>query len=217
MATVTIHLHGHLKKFGDSFTLEIDTPREAIAALMRQVEGFREALRQGAYKFIRGARHGGFLMDIGHTTCTIGKCQELHLVPVVKGSGRVGAIIGIVLGVALIAIGGWAILGPTGAIAAAGSAGTTLGAALGTTVIWGISAGAFIGAGIGLTLAGISGLLASKVAGDYDQNNDADKRESFLFSGAVNSSAQGVPVPLVFGQHLTGSVVVSTGLSSERI
>jgi len=216
MATVTIHLHGHLKKFGDSFTLEIDTPREAIAALMRQVDGFREALRQGAYKFIRGARHGGFLMDIGHTTCTIGKCQELHLVPVVKGSGRVGAIIGIVLGVALISVGLFFTLGPL-----AGAIGSTtalnLGTALATNVIWGISAGAFIGAGIGLTLAGVSGLLASKVAGDYDQNNDADKRESFLFSGAVNSSAQGVPVPLVFGQHLTGSVVVSTGLSSERI
>lgn len=44
-----------------------------------------------------------------------------------------------------------------------------------------------------------------------------DENPSFLFNGAVNVVEQGYPVPLVYGKHMVGSVVVSAGISVEDI
>ena len=44
-----------------------------------------------------------------------------------------------------------------------------------------------------------------------------DDRPSFLFNGVTNNSQQGGPVPLVFGTHLVGSVVINAGLNAEDI
>lgn len=44
-----------------------------------------------------------------------------------------------------------------------------------------------------------------------------DERPSFLYNGAVNITEQGYPVPLVYGIHTTGSIVVSAGVTVEQI
>lgn len=45
----------------------------------------------------------------------------------------------------------------------------------------------------------------------------ADDKASFIFDGAVNSPAQGLPVPLVYGRVRTGSVVASAGISTSDV
>jgi predicted phage tail protein len=45
----------------------------------------------------------------------------------------------------------------------------------------------------------------------------ADARPSFLFNGAVNVVDQGYAVPIVYGIHSTGSIVVSAGVTVAQI
>jgi len=52
---------------------------------------------------------------------------------------------------------------------------------------------------------------------DTSQGNPTDARPSFLFNGAVNVVEQGYPVPLVYGIHTTGSVVVSVGVDVAEL
>lgn len=44
-----------------------------------------------------------------------------------------------------------------------------------------------------------------------------DRKESLLFGSGENVTAQEGPVPVVFGEFVTGSVVISSGLSTEEI
>ncbi len=48
-------------------------------------------------------------------------------------------------------------------------------------------------------------------------NNPVAQRPSFLFNGSTNTSEQGSPVPLVYGQMRTGSVLISVGVQTENI
>lgn len=45
----TIHLHGHLSKFGNEFKLNVNTPAAAIHLLAVQLKDFTTALHQGSY------------------------------------------------------------------------------------------------------------------------------------------------------------------------
>jgi predicted phage tail protein len=44
-----------------------------------------------------------------------------------------------------------------------------------------------------------------------------DTKASFLFGSGENVTVQGVPVPVVFGEFVVGSVVISAGLSTEEL
>ena len=49
---------------------------------------------------------------------------------------------------------------------------------------------------------------------DSDPRNNAD---NFSFSGVQNVSREGIPVPVAYGEVITGSVVISAGLNVEEI
>lgn len=50
-----------------------------------------------------------------------------------------------------------------------------------------------------------------------DGSESADNQPSFIFNGAVNVVEEGYPVPLVYGEVLTGSVVISVDYQNEDI
>lgn len=58
-------------------------------------------------------------------------------------------------------------------------------------------------------LWGVSMLFFSPPAAE----KGADKSESYMFSGAENTTAQGAAVPVIYGRCFVGSVVISAGLS----
>lgn len=72
-----------------------------------------------------------------------------------------------------------------------------------------------------VAISWVLGSIAQKVAPKPDtsinQKGPVDQRPSFLFNGPVNVTAPGYPVPLVYGQHRVGSVVISAGATSEQI
>lgn len=203
----TIVLHGLLgARFGSSFDLDVRSPVEAVRALIVQVRGFRQALRDGHYKVVAARPTISESLDLDGLQLRLGRARELHFVPVIAGSGNGWGKV--LAGVAII---GLAIAAPY----ALGFAGTVAGA-LGTTAFAGINFGSIAAVGASIALTGAAQLLSPspKLAGG---RAETDRRESFLFGSADNVTAQGVPVPLVFGEFFTGSVVVSAGLSTEEI
>jgi predicted phage tail protein len=49
------------------------------------------------------------------------------------------------------------------------------------------------------------------------RGREAARLESFSFSGIVNTSQQGMPVPIVYGRVFTGSAVLSSGLDVAQL
>ena len=43
------------------------------------------------------------------------------------------------------------------------------------------------------------------------------KRESYSISGIVNTSMQGIPVPVIYGEIIVGSALISLGIKTEDI
>jgi len=140
----------------------------------------------------------------------LGRNNEIHIVPVIAGSASSWGKI--LTGVAII---GLAIAAPY----ALGLAGGGLSAALGTSAIGVAGIGTFgqiAGLGAAIALGGVAQMLspAPTLAGG---TASVDTKASFLFGSADNVTQQGVPVPLVFGEFVTGSVVISVGLSTEEL
>jgi predicted phage tail protein len=123
--------------------------------------------------------------------------EELHhpagaapisFVPVVAGAGAVGRIIA---GIALIAL---AIFVPLG-----------------------IFALPVLSLGVSLTLGGVAQLLTPVPKVPQGADNQDDPRKSYSFSGIQNTSRAGTPVPIVYGETLVGSVVISAGIDTVQV
>lgn len=67
--------------------------------------------------------------------------------------------------------------------------------------------------GAGLILGGAVQLLSPQ---RNRSGSQADKETSYAFNGPVNVTSPGGPVPLIIGRMIVGSVVVSSGLSTDE-
>lgn len=186
-----IILHGSLAHFGERFSLDVRDPAEAVRALTTQIKGFREAVEAGSWHVIRGPLEDGESLNEEGLTVGLGNQNEIHILPAIEGAGGdgVGKVIG---GIALVA----------------------------ASFIPGLNvavAGALFSAGVSMSLGGVSMMLAPSPDSNYDDRESPDQRPSFLFDGPVNTSTQGLPVPVVYGRIKTGSVVVSAGMTSEEL
>lgn len=196
----TVMLYGFLgRQFGRVHRYDVKTPAEAVRALSVTLQGFRQALVDGgAYQVLIGGKS-----DIGREQLCdpVSGRETIRIIPVVAGAGRgLGQVI---LGAAMVMAApyaaGW-VLGNTSMV------GLAVGIANYAPVI-----------GMSLVLGGVSQMLfAPKGAG-----SPADRPEnapSYAFDGAVNTAAQGNPVPVLYGGPLiVGSQVISAGLSVEQI
>jgi predicted phage tail protein len=50
-----------------------------------------------------------------------------------------------------------------------------------------------------------------------ERGKEAARLESFSFSSIVNTSQQGMPVPIVYGRAFVGSAVLSSGLDVAQL
>ena len=117
--------------------------------------------------------------------------------PAIAGSKR-GGLLKIVLGAVLVG----AAFALSGGMLAAPIAGV-LGQA-------GFTYGSLAMLGLATAVVGVSSLLAPEEKAN-------EKNDSFLFSGPGNTSEQGVAIPLVYGEVITGGVFVSGGLEIEKL
>lgn len=193
----SIHLHGSLgEQFGPLFKLDVATAGEAIRALHVNLEGFGDALKDGAFEIVRGETIDSFHLDLEDVMGFRLGSKDLHIVPVVAGSKR-GGLVKTILGVALI---GAAVFFSGGALAA------PIGGASG--LLGGFTYGNLALVGLAVTLAGVSKLLTP--------SNSATSGNSNLFSVSTTSE-EGVAVPLVYGRYMAQPILISAGLSIERV
>ena len=74
---------------------------------------------------------------------------------------------------------------------------------------------ALIGAGASLVVGGVIQMLTPTPSLDRDRDGP-NNRPSYNFNGPVNTSAQGNPVPVLYGRMMVGSYVVSGGIYNEE-
>lgn len=206
-----IKVYGKLAKhLGQrSFKAAVKSPAEAIRFLLANFPSLRGVMSEGEYQVTVG-RLGLQLADEPMQLHYPTAPQEaIRIVPVVGGAGSgTGQILA---GVGLIAAA--ILLGPVGG----GFLG--LGAnVLGSTFTLGASASLAIGAiGSALVLGGVSQLLTPTSTISSGTDSATDPKRSYSFSGIQNVSRQGVPVPVIYGEVLTGSVIISAGINTEEV
>lgn len=196
-----IHLYGLLaEKYGDTIKLDVATAAEAIRALSANFPEILADFRAGSWHVVRGqdVDTGMSLEESDLATFNLGK-GDLHILPYVAGSKR-GGLLKIILGVALVGFGFFM----------GGFAAPIFGSATG--VLSGITYGHMMIFGAAMALGGASQLLAPE-----NKSSEGDKESSFTMSGPGNTYDQGYPVPLVYGEVITGSVMISAGIDVEKI
>lgn len=70
-----------------------------------------------------------------------------------------------------------------------------------------------------IAITAVSALLAPSphVGANTGGGDRPDNKASYVFDGAVNTSAQGNPVPVGYGRLMVGSQVLYAGLATEQI
>ena len=202
-----IRLYGHLAEHCGQKVFEAvaRTPAEAIRFLLCNFPELRSIMNAGHYTVAVG-RH---TLELGESpqqlTYPLMADDDIRIIPVVTGANILRNLAFIALGAVLIgtalATGGASLgFGATGFTAAAGSSGTVVAAAAAGNI------------GIGLALTGVAGLLSPTIAAP---DIDNDPRNNNSFSGVQNTSREGIPVPVAYGEVIVGSVVISAGLNVE--
>ncbi len=67
--------------------------------------------------------------------------------------------------------------------------------------------------GTSLALTGVSEMLFPLP----DNDMEGDPRISFSFTGLQNTSRAGTPVPICYGEIITGSVVISADITTDEV
>jgi predicted phage tail protein len=132
--------------------------------------------------------------------------EDIHIVPVISGAGR-GGLGKVLLGAALI---GAAFFVPNGLMLSKGI-GTGFGFAKA-----GVLAKSLVYVGASLVLQGVSEMLFP-VPKPKEFNSEQDPQLSYSFSGTQNTSRAGTPVPIVYGEIVTGSVVISGAIDTQQV
>jgi predicted phage tail protein len=189
----TIRIYGRLAKFLKRrvFRAEVASAAEAVRFLLANFPQLEPELAKGHYR----VSVGGYDLAENELHAPAGQ-QEIKIIPVVAGAGAVGRIIG---GVALLAA---AIFIP-GFAAWAGPTAFSL----------------IVGVGASLVLGGVSQLLTPvpTMSSGSTADTSKDPRKSYSFSGIQNTSRQGLPVPICYGEVLIGSVVISAGIDIDQV
>ena len=125
--------------------------------------------------------------------------EDIRIIPIVGGAGGNG-LGRFLLGAAMI-----------GAAFIPGLQGISIGTFGGTPIAVSQIVGTI---GASLALQGIAQMLTP--VPDIPER-EQDPRLSFNFSGIQNTSRAGVAVPVIYGQVLTGSVVISAGIETAQV
>ena len=194
-----IKLYGDLAEFVGvkEIETEVHTVADAVKCLIGNYPNAENYMMDKYYKVIVNEKPKT-LEELHFPTGQ----SDIKIVPVISGRGRgLGSIL---LGAVFI---GASFLFPGAGM-------------FGTTSLFGAAAGTGAGTFIGTALSGIG---ASLIIGGVSQMitpvPDAPSEEtpnSFQFNSPINTSIAGLPVPILFGERIVGSVVISAGINVVR-
>ena len=209
-----VKVYGALRKrLGQCrFELEAATPAQAIKALCVNFPGLDKWLidseKDGVGYRVTVSKEKATEQDVSPLIVPWSEKDVFSITPVIAGAGRgLGQILA---GIALVAV---AVAAPgVGLIAAKGGFAVVPGA---TGLAAGLAAAAG-NIGIGLVFMGIAQTLSPQPSLDSTLDESA-QLESFSFSNVVNTSKQGLPVPIAYGRVFVGSAIISSGLDVDEV
>lgn len=193
-----IRVYGRLAKFlgRRKFMAAVDSAAEAVRFLLANFPQLEQHMIDQHYRVSVGS------YDLGEDELHDPAGQQMiKITPVIVGAGAVGRIIA---GVALI---GLSFIPGIGALAVS----------------------LMVGVGASLALGGVASLLTPTPGiAPVGQGNaftpqtttretELDPQKSYSFSGIQNTSRQGTPVPLIYGETIVGSVVISAGIDTVQV
>ena len=206
-----VTLYGDLgEKFGREWTLDVSNPHEAAKAIEANMPGFYEYIMDREYHVTSAEEYLGqqHLMD------PLGS-RDLKFIPIISGSKSSG--------VGMILLGALIVFVPY-------LAGLATGVGTGSTFAstWAVGMGTFgvgastavslssfaLQAGMSLMMSGIAQMLAPKP--NKPQTSEVNNGQSYNFNGPVNTSAQGLPIPLCYGELIVGGALISAGVTTEE-
>ena len=207
-----LKLYGELATFvgHKEFEIQVHNLPQAISFLVNNFPEVEKYMNPKHYL----VKVGNYEITENEIHDPIGQ-QDIHIIPVISGAGG-DTFNTILLGAALIGAsfffpgaGLFGTVSTSGQIAAGTTlTGFTAGGTVGTLIGTGISA-----IGAGLVLQGVGNMLYPTQDPSFEDNPQI----SFNFSGTQNTARAGTPVPIVYGEIFTGSVVISGDVDTEAV
>ena len=197
-----IKLYGQLAEFigHKEFEVKVHSITQAVSFLMHNFAEIESYMSPKYYQ----VKIGNYDIDESELAYPIGQ-EDIHFIPTISGAGRgLGKVL---LGAVLI---GAAFFVPQG-LALSKGIGTGFGFAKAGALAKGL---VYVGAS--LVLQGVSELLFP-LPEPQKFSSEEDPQLSFNFSGVQNTSRAGTPVPIVYGEIITGSVVISAAIDTNQV
>jgi predicted phage tail protein len=185
----TIKIYGQLAKAVGQrvFRAEVESVAEAVRFLIANFPHLEHLMADQYYRVSSG-RH---ILSEQELHYPVGETEVISITPVIAGAGAVGRIIvGVLLIAASFFIPGVALFG----------------VALAPIVL---------GIGVSLVLGGVAQLL-SPVPSTQLGEKDPKAIDSYSFSGIQNTSRSGLPIPIIYGQVVVGSITISAGTTTQN-
>ena len=191
-------VYGRLRQFlGQShFDVCVNNPRQAFAFLIANFPEVENHMTNQLYKVKMGD------LEVTEDLLEIQGDGDIKIIPVAVGAK--GAALG--------------VLGIIGGSAAAAATSGFFATAIGGVVASGLTA-----VGTSMLIDGVTSIIAPtpKVpnfnASDSLSDNDPNVQANFGFNSITNTTRAGVPVPIIYGQVFTGSIVISSGIDTVQV
>ena len=190
-----IKVYGRLRKFlGQSyFEAAVNSPKQAFHFLIANFPEVENHMMNQFYKIKMGG------MEITEDLLNLQSDEDIQIIPIAIGAK------GVVIG---------------GLLTAGGSA--VAATAFGATLVGGIAATALTTIGTNMLINEATQLLMPQpeiptgvMADSFSQNDPTF--QSFGFGSIQNVARAGVPVPIIYGEVFTGSVVISSGIDTVQV
>ena len=196
-----LKLYGELATFvgHKEFEIQVHNLPQAISFLVNNFPEVEAYMNPKYYQ----VKIGNYEISEDELNFPIGQ-QDIHIIPVISGAGDGFGqfLFGAVLIGASFFFPGAGLFGTTSFL------GATAGTGVGTLIGTGISA-----IGAGMVLNGVSTMLFPTQDIGFEDNPQI----SFNFAGTQNTARAGTPVPIVYGEIFTGSVVISGDIDTEAV
>lgn len=191
---------------------------------------FRTTLANGAFQIVLGNKKEDYVTE---TDTFLSekllkfpiKEQQIHIFPALQGAGGGGGggtnqiLLGVLLLVLAIAV-PYLMAGYEAAFATECTAVSMESMTIGETATLAYTTIASSTVLSSLAIAGtlsIIGGIMSLIVPVPKMNYSVAQRQSFIFNGPVNNVHQGVPVPLIYGECITGSTVISASIQTANV
>lgn len=189
-----VTLYGPLaKEFGKDWELDVSGPGEALRLINANRPGFFNWIRGNLEQYDRYKvivdYHDGRKEDLDEQTFQlVRKVKRIRIVPIVAGAGAIGKMI---MGFVLFSFG-----------LVLSSIAPPVGMAL-------------MGMGATMFLGGVIEAISPRPKrGDQGVRQDGT---SYFFDGPVNTTHEGVPVPLIYGRAKVGSHCISAKVDVDQL